>query len=78
MITKCKGCCDFLQKYFSPRAGNFFGEAKKMFNKMLYKKFKQKVSEYKKEQFLFAKFIDLLSKDKCKKYLKVNIIISHC
>ena len=49
-----------------------------MFNKILYKKFKQKVSEYKKEQFLFAKFIDLLSKDKRKKYLNVNIIISHC
>ena len=50
-----------------------------MFIKILIKKLKRKDSENKNKQFLFATFIDLLSKykrKKCVKYLKGNTIVS--
>lgn len=52
-----------------------------MFNKVLLKKFKRKGSKNKNKEFLSLKFVDLLNKDERRKYfkyLKVNIIISHC
>ena len=52
-----------------------------MFGKILFKKLQRKSSENKNKQFLSVKFIDLLNKGERKtyaKYLKGNMIISHC
>ena len=80
MIIICKDCGDLLQKLFSPGKDGFFNKTKKMFNKVLLKKNLEKGSENKKKEFLSVKF-DLLDKDERRKYckyLKGNIIISHC
>lgn len=42
-----------------------------MFDKILHKEFKRKVSKDKNKQFLSVKFVDLLSKDERKNILSI-------